>query len=325
MTDPTPTPTSIRCLNSAHGKDWTMYHGDCVEVIRQIPDNSVDLQLFSPPFANVYTYSDSPRDMGNCDNEREFMEHYRFLAGELYRTLRPGRLCVIHCKDLIRYRGAHGRAGMHDLPGDLVRVHEEAGFQYHCRVTVWKCPVEEQRKTKNHGLLYKQIRADSSFSRVGMPEYLIVMRKWPENEEQEGMISPVPHTHADFPLSQWQEWASPVWRMTEDAESAWQNHGLPVWMDVNHRDVLNVTAAREDKDERHMCPLSLDLIDRALGLWSNPGDTVLSAFGGVGSEGIGSLRQGRKFVGVELKESYFERACVNLKREEGAEQLGLFG
>jgi hypothetical protein len=122
MTDPTPTPTSIRCLNSAHGKDWTMYHGDCVEVIRQIPDNSVDLQLFSPPFANVYTYSDSPRDMGNCDNEREFMEHYRFLAGELYRTLRPGRLCVIHCKDLIRYRGAHGRAGMHDLPGDLVRV-----------------------------------------------------------------------------------------------------------------------------------------------------------------------------------------------------------
>jgi DNA modification methylase len=174
MTDPTPTPTSIRCLNSAHGKDWTMYHGDCVEVIRQIPDNSVDLQLFSPPFANVYTYSDSPRDMGNCDNEREFMEHYRFLAGELYRTLRPGRLCVIHCKDLIRYRGAHGRAGMHDLPGDLVRVHEEAGFQYHCRVTVWKCPVEEQRKTKNHGLLYKQIRADSSFSRVGMPEYLIV-------------------------------------------------------------------------------------------------------------------------------------------------------
>lgn len=317
--------TTIRCLNSAHGKNWTMYHGDCVEVLRQIPDNSVDLHLYSPPFANVYTYSDSPRDMGNCDDEDEFMAHYRYLVSELYRTLRPGRLCVIHCKDVVRYKGAHGRAGMYDLPGALLRAHEEAGFQYHCRVTVWKCPVEEQRKTKNHGLLYKQLRSDSSFSRVGMPEYLIVVRKWAMTDEEEAMISPVPHTKSTFPLDQWQQWASPVWRTTADAEEPWQRYGLPVWMDVNHKDVLNVRAAREDKDERHMCPLSLDLIERCLGLWSNPGDTILSPFGGVGSEGIGSLRHGRKFVGVELKESYWNRACLNLREEEGAEQVALFG
>ena len=301
------TTETITALNSAHGTDWTLYNGDCVEVVRQLPDKSVDFQVFSPPFANVYMYSDSPRDMGNCDDEAAFIDHYRYLARELYRTLRPGRLCAVHCKDVIRYKGAHGRAGMYDLPGDIVRIHEEAGFQYHCRVTVWKCPVEEQRKTKNHGLLYKQLRKDSSFSRVGMPEYVLLFRRWADDEREADDVRPVGHTYESFPLDQWQQWASPV------------------WMDVRHTDVLNVRAARSEKDERHMCPLSLDVIKRCLGLWSNPGDVVLSPFAGVGSEGVGALREGRKFVGVELKPSYWRTAVSNLKREAKSDQIGLFG
>ena len=298
---------SVTALNSAKGTDWTMFNGDCVEVTRQLPDKSVDFQVFSPPFANVYMYSDSPRDMGNCDDEDAFAEHYKYLARELYRTLRPGRLCAVHCKDVIRYKGAHGRAGMYDLPGDITRVMEGVGFQYHCRVTVWKCPVEEQRKTKNHGLLYKQLRKDSSFSRVGMPEYVLIFRRWADEEREADDVRPVGHTYESFPLEQWQQWASPV------------------WMDVRHTNVLNVRAARTEGDERHMCPLSLDLIQRCIHLWSNPGDVVLSPFGGVGSEGVGALRAGRKFVGVELKPSYFRTAVSNLRAESKSDQVRLFG
>ena len=297
----------IEALDATTTDDWAMYNGDCVEVVRQLPDKSVDFQVFSPPFANVYLYSDSTRDMGNCDSEAEFMHHYRFLAKELYRTLRPGRLCAVHCKDTIRYKGAHGRAGMHDLPGDLTREMEAAGFQYHCRVTVWKDPVEEQRKTKNHGLLYKQLRKDSSFSRVGMPEYVLLFRRWADEDREVDDVRPVGHTRETFPLDRWQQWASPV------------------WMDVRHTDVLNVRAARDDRDERHMCPLSLDLIQRCVRLWSNEGDLVLSPFGGVGSEGVGALRAGRRFIGVELKPSYYRQAVKNLKSESMSDQVGMFG
>jgi len=297
----------IEALDATTTDDWAMYNGDCVEVVRQLPDKSVDFQVFSPPFANVYLYSDSTRDMGNCQSEFEFMAHYRFLAKELYRTLRPGRLCAVHCKDTIRYKGAHGRAGMHDLPGDLVREMEAAGFQYHCRVTVWKDPVEEQRKTKNHGLLYKQLRKDSSFSRVGMPEYVLLFRRWADEDREVDDVRPVGHTRETFPLERWQQWASPV------------------WMDVRHTDVLNVRAARDDRDERHMCPLSLDLIQRCVRLWSNGGDVVLSPFGGVGSEGVGALRAGRRFIGVELKPSYYRQAVKNLKAESMSDQVGMFG
>jgi len=299
--------TQIKALDATTTDDWAMYNGDCVEVVRQLPDKSVDFQVFSPPFANVYLYSDSTRDMGNCDSEAEFMRHYRFLAKELYRTLRPGRLCAVHCKDTIRYKGAHGRAGMHDLPGDLTREMEAAGFQYHCRVTVWKDPVEEQRKTKNHGLLYKQLRKDSSFSRVGMPEYVLLFRRWADEDREVDDVRPVGHTRETFPLERWQQWASPV------------------WMDVRHTDVLNVRAARDDRDERHMCPLSLDLIQRCVRLWSNEGDVVLSPFGGVGSEGVGALRAGRRFIGVELKPSYYRQAVKNLKSESMSDQVGMFG
>lgn len=271
--------------------EWTMYNGDSAEVMKGIPSNSVGLSVYSPPFSNLYIYSDSERDMGNSANDGEFLEHYRFVVRELLRITRPGRVCAVHCKDLVDYKGRDGRAGLRDFPGALIRVHEEEGWKYHSRVTIWKDPVIEMQRTKAHGLLYKQLRADSSFSRQGMAEYVLTFRKWADEGEE---VSPVTHTKDEFPLRQWQEWASPV------------------WMTIDQTNVLNVRVAREDADEKHICPLQLDVVERCVGLWSNPGDVVFSPFAGIGSEGVMSLKMGRKFVGIELKPAYFERAARNL-------------
>ena len=290
----------MNVLDFAQGDDFVLYQGDCAEVIREIPDESVGLSVFSPPFSNLYTYSDSDRDMGNSVDDTEFLEHYGFLAGELLRVTMPGRLCAVHCKDLVDYAGSSGRAGLRDFPGDLIRVHEAAGWKYHSRVTVWKCPVREMQRTKAHGLLYKQLRRDSTFSRQGLAEYVLVFRRWAGEGDE---VAPVEHTEETFPLDRWQEWASPV------------------WMDIQQTNVLNVELAREDGDEKHMCPLQLDLIERCVVLWSNPGDVVLSPFAGIGSEGVVSLQSGRRFVGIELKQSYYERAARNLS--EARAQLSL--
>lgn len=295
----------LYALGVDSGPDWVMYHGDCVDVVRQLPSSSVDLSVYSPPFANLYVYSDSPRDMGNSENDAEFFAAYRFLLAELFRVSRPGRIMAVHCKDMVDYKGRDGRAGLRDFPGEIIREAEAAGWKYHSRVTVWKCPVTEQRRTKAHGLLYKQLRADSSFSRQGLAEYVLAFRKWAPSDDESGVV-PVTHTRESFPLPQWQDWASPV------------------WMDIDQTNVLNVAIARESQDEKHMCPLQLDLIERCVKLWSNPGEVVLSPFGGVGSEGVGALNAGRKFVGVELKEAYFRRACENL-RASGKRQATLFG
>lgn len=292
----------MKVVNAAEGPNWAFYNGDCVEVVRQMPDASVDIALYSPPFAGLYLYSDDERDMGNAEDDAQFLEHYRYLVQELYRVLRPGRMCVVHCKDLVNYKGRDGMAGLRDFPGELIRIHQEAGFAYHSRVTVWKDPVVEMQRTKAHGLLYKQLRTDSTFSRQGLAEYVLGFRKWAEEEEE---IVPVTHTRDGFPLDQWQQWASPV------------------WMDVRTTRVLNVQIAREDKDEKHMCPLALDIIERALTLWSNPGEVMLSPFGGIGSEGVGALKLGRKAVLVELKESYWKRGVDNLRGT--SEQPALFG
>lgn len=283
----------IRCLNEKHGREWSIYHGDCVDVVRQLPDASVGFSVYSPPFSGLYIYNDSSADMGNSANDEEFFEHYRYLVRELYRVMIPGRIVAVHCKDLVYYRNQRGTAGLRDFPGDLIRAHTEAGFDFHSRVTIWRCPVREMTKTKAHGLLYKQLRADSTFSRQGLPEYLVVFRKW-ANEGDE--IDPVTHTKDDFPLDQWQEFASPVWMKTRET------------------DVLN--ASRDPADEKHICPLPLDIILRSLILWSNPGDVVLSPFTGIGSEGFQSVKNKRKFVGVELKESYWKQACKNLEHAE---------
>ncbi len=292
----------IRCLNAAHGTDFALYHGDCVDVVKQMPDNSVDFSVYSPPFSGLYIYNDSAADMGNSANHGEFLEHYQYLADELFRVMRPGRIVAVHCKDLVFYRNQRGTAGLCDFPGMLVRSHEQAGFAFHSRVTIWRDPVREMTKTKAHGLLYKQLRADSTFSRQGLPEYFVVFRKWAAEEQGED-VRQVTHTHQSFPLSQWQKWASPV------------------WMDTRETNVLN--AERDPSEEKHICPMPLDLTTRATLLWSNPGDVVLSPFAGIGSEGVVALRQRRKFVGIELKESYFCQAARQLTNAE-ANAVDLF-
>ena len=279
-------------LNQTTGDGWVLYNGDCTEVIKGLPNDSVGLSVYSPPFSSVYTYSASERDMGNSANDAEFIRHYRFMVSELLRITKPGRLCAVHCKDLVDYKGSAGRAGLRDFPGDLIRAHEAEGWKYHSRVTVWKDPVVEMQRTKAHGLLYKQLRSDSSFSRQGLAEYVLIFRKWAAEGED---ANPVKHTKSSFPLSQWQEWASPV------------------WMTINQNNTLNVQQAREDADEKHMCPLQLDLIERLVKLYSNAGDVVFSPFAGIGSEGVVSLRCDRRFVGIELKPAYWSNAVGYLR------------
>ena len=291
---------AVMCLGEAHGERYTVYNGDCVDVLGQMPHDSIDFSVFSPPFSGLYIYNDSVADLGNSASDDEFLEHYGFFCTELYRTMKPGRLVAVHCKDLVFYKTQRGTAGLRDFPGMLVREHEAVGFNLHSRVTIWRCPVREMTKTKAHGLLYKQLRADSSFSRQGLAEYLLVFRKWAKEGEE---VVPVTHTHESFPLDRWQEWASPV------------------WMDTVETDVLN--SRRAEGDEKHICPLPIDLSERAIMLWSNPGDVVLSPFMGIGSEGYAALKAGRKFVGIELKEEYFKQAIGHL---DGVDrQRDLFG
>jgi hypothetical protein len=280
------------------GRDWTLYVGDCVDVARTLPDASVHFSVFSPPFSNLYTYSDAMEDMGNSASDDEFFAHFDYLIPELHRVTVPGRLCAVHCKQLVNYKGRDGMAGLRDFRGDIIRHFTAAGWAYHSEVCIWKDPVIEMQRTKAHGLLYKQLRADSSFSRQGMAEYLLVFRRWPKSEDDAARVAPVTHTKDSFPLEQWQRYASPV------------------WMDIRQTRVLNVEQARESQDEKHICPLQLDVIERALELWTNPGDVVLSPFAGIGSEGVVSLQMHRRFVGIELKRAYADAAVRYLRDAE---------
>lgn len=282
----------VRCLNEAHGDDWSLYHGDCVDVLRQFPDKSVGFSVFSPPFSNLFTYSDSESDMGNCQDDAEFFRHYGYAVEQLTRVMKPGRLAAIHCSDLPMTKWKDGVIGLKDFPADVRAAHEAFGWVYHSKITIWKDPVIEMTRTKALGLLYKQLQKDSTRSRVGMPDYIIVMRAPGENTE------PVGQDAKTFPVAQWQQWASPV------------------WMDIRQTDTLNVQLARENDDERHLCPLQLGLIERATLLWSNRNDVVLSPFAGIGSEGVSAIKLGRRFVGVELKGSYFDVAARNLSKKE---------
>jgi len=280
-------------------ESWAMYLGDSCEVLRGIPDNSIHYQIFSPPFASLYTYSASERDMGNARTHLEFYEHFKFLVAELYRVTMPGRLLSFHCMNLPSSKERDGVIGIKDFRGDLIRIFQEPGFIYHSEVCIWKDPVTAMQRTKALGLLHKQIKKDSCVSRQGIPDYLVTMRKPGDNPER------VTHTNESFPVSLWQRYASPV------------------WFDINPSKTLQKESAREDKDERHICPLQLEVIERAIELWSNPGDTVLSPFAGIGSEGYVAVQKGRKFVGCELKASYYGQAVRNLKQAE-KEQSPLF-
>ena len=275
---------------------FTAIHGDCVEEVAKLPDNSIDFSIFSPPFAELYVYSDDIRDMGNCKDYEEFFVHFQFLVKELARVIKSGRLVAVHCMDLPAMKGKDGYIGLKDFSGMLIQAFEKEGFIYHDRITIWKSPVVEMTRTKSIGLLHKTIKKDSSLSRTGIPDYILVFRNAGDNL--------VPITHQE--TNEKKENYLPV--------NLWQKYAEPVWYDINYSDTLLYNSAREEKDEMHICPLLLETIRRCLHLWSNEGDTVLSPFGGIGSEGYESLRLNRNYIGIELKESYYNQMQRNLKR-----------
>lgn len=279
----------MNCIDQVVTERYAAYHGDCCEVLKGLPDHSIGYSIFSPPFASLYTYSNSPRDMGNVRNDGEFFEHLDFLIVELLRVMKPGRNVSFHCMDMPASKERDGYIGLKDFPGDLLRAFQAHGFVFHSKTTIWKDPVTAMTRTKALGLLHKSIRERSEMTRMGIPDYLITMRAPGDSNDDH-----VTHTSEEFPVSLWQQVASPV------------------WMDINPSDTLQYMSAREHDDERHICPLQLGVIERGIMLWSNPDDVVLSPFMGIGSEGYKALQMGRRFVGVELKASYFGQAVRNL-------------
>lgn len=296
----------------AQGDNWQLYLGDCVEQIKKIPDNSVHLGIHSPPFSNLYIYSDSEADMGNSNDDEEFFKHYEFLIEELYRTTMQGRLCVVHCKDLPSYMNRDGAAGLVDFPGRVVKAFESKGWQYHSRVTIWKDPVIEMQRTKNHGLLHKNFTSMAEACRQGMPDYLVVFRKYPleggVNVKQNRVVGDYIGTEPP---------ASHITDQRDYSIATWQRYASPVWMDIDQTDVLNFKLGRNSEDERHICPLQLGVIERCVDLWSNKGETVFSPFAGVGSELYTAVKMGRQALGIELKESYWKQAQKFLREADG--------
>lgn len=298
--------------DEASGDGWRVMMGDCVERVKELEDNSVDYSIFSPPFADLYVYSNSPRDMGNCKGEGDFANHLRFLTAELYRVIKPGRLLSFHCMNLPTQKGRQGYIGISDFRGDLIRMFQSDGFIYHSEVCIWKDPVTAMQRTKALGLLHKQVKKDSCMSRQGIADYVVTMRKPGVNEE------PV---DGKFDLFVGTDGPDPIRIASESEETrfsveVWQRYASPVWMDINPTRVLAYADARDEKDQRHVCPLQLDVIDRCIDLWSNPGDLILSPFAGVGSELHEAVKMGRRAIGVELKRSYFQQAVNHLRRAE---------
>ena len=279
--------------------DWfKIKRGDCVQLIQELPDNSIGLSVFSPPFASLYTYSSHIEDMGNCKDFDTFTMQFGFLVKELYRVMQDGRNVCVHCMDLPIQKGKEGFIGLRDFSGMILRAFEDAGFVYASRVTIWKDPVIEMQRTKALGLLHKQVKKDSTMSRVGIPDYVLIFRKDGER------VNPV---NCNIPVDLWQKYASPV------------------WMDINQSDTLQYRSARDEKDEKHICPLQLDVIKRLIHLYSNDGDTVFSPFGGIGSEPVTAVQMNRKGIAFELKESYYNQMAKNLASAvEEKNQVNLF-
>lgn len=279
--------SEVLCKQMDIQERYSLYNGDSCEVMKAIPDNSIHYSIFSPPFAQLYVYSNSVRDLGNCRDATEFYTQFSYIIKELYRILIPGRLVSFHCMDLPTQKSRDGFIGLSDFPGELIKMFQDAGFIYHSRVTIWKDPVVAMQRTKALGLLHKQIKKDSSMCRQGIADYVITMRKAGENPEK------ISHTNETFPVSKWQNYASPV------------------WMDINQSNTLQKDSARDDKDEKHICPLQLDVIERCIELWTNPNDIVFTPFMGIGSECYQALKMGRRAVGIELKDSYYTQAVNN--------------
>jgi len=286
------------------GSNWAIYNADCVEMLLGMPSDSVDCSVFSSPFSSLYIYSDSERDMGNSASHDEFLAHHAFMARELFRVMKPGTVICDHVKDTVFYQNSSetGEGGLFPFSDAASQNYRDAGFCLRARVTIWRDPVREMQKTKHERLLYKNIRENSRVSAMGMPEYILVMRK---ESKGKNVGEPVKRTRDEFTLDQWQQWASPV------------------WMDTMQTKVLNARF-KGDKDEKHICPMPLDLIERCLTLYSNPGDLVLDPFNGIGSTGYQAVKMGRKYIGVELKPEYARQASKFLQQAE-ASAVSLFG
>jgi hypothetical protein len=293
---------------------FVAYHADTIEVARAMPDESVDYSIFSPPFASLYTYSASDRDMGNSRTYEEFFEHMAFLAEESFRIMALGRCLSFHCMLLPTSKERDGYIGLRDFRGDLIRCYQQAGFVFHSEVVIWKDPVVAMTRTHALGLLHNQLRKDSCKSRQGIPDYLVTMRKdgvnakpvghW-SNNRITGELEGNPEGE-EFQVARWQQYASPV------------------WMDIDPSDTLQYRSAREHDDERHICPLQLEVIRRGIELWSRKDDVVWSPFMGIGSEGVVAIEMGRRFIGAELKQSYYDQALKNLTVAATHNQQPLF-
>ena len=288
----------MKCIKQVDRNDYTLFNGDCVEVIAGLPDNSVDYSIFSPPFSSLYTYSNSPRDMGNSRTDAEFFEHFDHLVKELARVIKPGHNVSFHCMQLPTSKERDGYIGLKDFRGDLIKAFQKHGFIFASEVTIWKDPVTAMQRTKALGLLHKTVRGNATMCRQGIADYLVTMRTPGE------MMDKVAHGQ-DIPVDEWQKIASPV------------------WMDINPNDTLQFRSAREHDDERHICPLQLDVIRRGIRLWTKAGDVVLTPFLGIGSEAFCAVEMGRRAIGVELKGSYFDQAVKNLDAQ--ADQHDMFG
>jgi len=318
------------------GAGWALHNSDCVEGMAAMPENSVDCAIFSPPFGDLFVYSDSERDLGNAGTGANFINQYKFFADALARVIKPGRIVCVHCTDLPMRKGRDGAIGLQDFSGDLIKAHTDSGLIYHGRTTIWKDPVVEMQRTKALGLLYKQIRKDSAMNRVGMPDYMLffrkdgdnpdriehcapgdiaaavpIARKWLDHMRREGLCRDVPDDtmlaellpHVEFDVYEWQKLASPV------------------WMNIDQGKVLNGwRSAKAQDDERHVCPLQLDTIANCLRLYTKPGDVVMDPFNGIGSTGFQALKMMRRYIGFELKAEYAAQAGANLamaERESG--------
>ena len=281
---------------------YALYHGDAVEVLRGLPSRSIDHSVFSPPYGGtLYTYSNSPRDIGNCRTDEEFWQHFGFVVDELARLIKPGRIVAVDCMNIPAMKERDGYIGLKDFRGDLIREFTRRGFIFHSEHCIWKDPLIEATRTKALGLMHKQMCKDSIMSRAGIPQYLLAFRDPGINQE------PIAHVDgmADFVGEDDPDYGNP-------SHERWRRYASPVWMDIRSTRTLNHRAARDNDDERHIAPISLDIVERSLTLWSNPGDVVLTPFLGIGSEAYCAVEMGRKAIGVELKKSYYEQACRNL-------------
>jgi hypothetical protein len=320
------------CVYSPEG--WRMHMGDSVKICGDMDSECIDYSVFSPPFSSLYTYTDDERDMGNCLTREEFFEHFAYLIPELYRVTKPGRLLSFHCMNLPASKEKDGYIGLHDFRGELIRAFQAAGWIFHSEVCIWKDPVTAMQRTKAIGLLHKQVKKNRNLSRQGIADYFVTMRKPGETSkpiaglliEYLGEMSDEEFTKLIMAKFSGRIFDAPAPGPRPHSFSSefsvfksiniWQRYASPVWMDIDPGDTLQYTHARTEKDERHICPLQLGVIERGIELWSNPGDVVLSPFAGIGSEGHQALKMGRRFEGVELKPEYFEWACKNLKSAE---------